>query len=77
MIAKQIQNGESKKLELKEESNYVSIVFYWKTSEFNNLRKKSYQVIRAREILFNLVKKGILEKTGKTKGSYYTLKEKK
>jgi predicted HTH transcriptional regulator len=34
-------------------------------------------VIRAREILFNLVKKGILEKTGKTKGSYYTLKEKK
>ena len=30
---------------------------------------------RAREILSNLVKKGILDKIGKTKGSYYILKE--
>ncbi|SHF06529.1 hypothetical protein SAMN02745164_01702 [Marinitoga hydrogenitolerans DSM 16785] len=29
---------------------------------------------RAREILKNLTKKGILEKRGKTKGSYYILK---
>ncbi len=29
---------------------------------------------RAREILFNMTKKGILEKIGKTKGSYYILK---
>ena len=30
---------------------------------------------RAREILSGLVKKGILDKKGKTKGSYYILKE--
>ena len=29
---------------------------------------------RAREILSNMAKKGILEKIGKTKGSYYILK---
>jgi ATP-dependent DNA helicase RecG len=29
---------------------------------------------RAREILSNMVKKGILKKIGKTKGSYYILK---
>ena len=31
---------------------------------------------RAREVLSNMVKKGILKKIGKTKGSYYILKEK-
>ena len=30
----------------------------------------------ARRILSNMAKKGILEKIGKTKGSYYILKEK-
>ncbi len=30
---------------------------------------------RAREILSNMAKKGILQKIGKTKGSYYILKE--
>ena len=29
---------------------------------------------RAREVLSNMVKKGILKKIGKTKGSYYNLK---
>ena len=39
MLKQQIQKGESKKYELKEEPNFVSIVFYRKTSEFNNSRK--------------------------------------
>jgi len=34
----------------------------------------SIKPARAREILSNMVKKGILEKIGKTKGSYYILK---
>ena len=40
-----------------------------KTEELLNVKSA-----RAREILSNMVKKGILEKIGKTKGSYYILK---
>ncbi|WP_236584059.1 MULTISPECIES: ATP-binding protein [unclassified Nitratiruptor] len=36
--------------------------------------KKIIKIERAREILSNMVKKGILEKIGKTKGNYYILK---
>ena len=41
MLTQQIQKGESKKLELKKEPNFVSMVFYRKTAEkvSNNVEK--------------------------------------
>jgi len=45
MLIQQIQKGESKKLELKEEPNFVSMVFYRKTGGIRRIifrRTKNY-----------------------------------
>ena len=92
------------KFEIKEEPNFVSVIFYRpivpnnaeklpNNIELNDKEIKIYNYLnvykkitsqnvetmfelksrRAREILNNLVKKGIITKIGKTKGSYYIL----
>ena len=93
------------KFEIKEEPNFVSVVFYRpkmpnnaelvpNNAELNYNETKIFEYLkqnkkitsqdaekflelksrRIREILSNLVKKGIIQKIGKTKGSYYILK---
>jgi len=73
---KQLKSGE-KTLNL---TNQEELIYDFLVENFKIDLKISEKLLnlksaRAREILSNLVKKGILEKVGKTKGSYYILKD--
>ncbi len=62
-------------LTVQEEIVYNFVLENGKVSLKNTMELLNIKATRAREILSGLVKKGIFEKIGKTKGSYYILKE--
>ena len=61
-------------LTIQEEIIYDFVIKNKKINVKNAENILNIKSTRAKEILKNLTKKGILEKVGKTKGSYYTLK---
>ena len=63
-----------KLVENEQEEKIINFLIENKKINVNQVEKLLSLKRRAREILSNLVKKGILEKIGKTKGSYYILK---
>ena len=62
-------------LTVQEEQIYDFVLENGKINLQNTMELLNVKATRAREILSGLVKKGIFEKMGKTKGSYYILKE--
>jgi len=78
-VAEKVPNVAEKLFKLVEneqEEKIVNFLIENKKINVNQVEKLlNLKERRAREILSNMVKKGILEKIGKTKGSYYIMKE--
>ncbi|WP_217671716.1 hypothetical protein [Marinitoga sp. 1135] len=66
--------GKPTDLTIQEEIIYDFVIKNKKINVKNAENILNIKSTRAKEILKNLTKKGILEKIGKTKGSYYILK---